>query len=185
MFEFQYKNSTRWWYHQWQGLNLLKPRSYLGIIQKASQTKFHQIRITKSWKKSHSCSNSSTKMRKTKMWEKFLVYKTGQEGDNKSGQVLGITKRGNEGFKQGQLKGFQIGAKRLKIGARISNRGKKISNRGRDHKSEQEGFQIGTGIINRCRTMQTRRQKNKTPSISKVKQTKVILENEKCILKKK
>ena len=33
--------------HQWLGLNSLKPRSFLGIIPKASQTKFSQIWITK------------------------------------------------------------------------------------------------------------------------------------------
>ena len=66
MFEFQYENSTKWWCHQWLGLNLLKPRLFLGIIQKASQTKFHQIRIRKlkviyfqiplpKWEKSRKC----------------------------------------------------------------------------------------------------------------------------------
>ena len=32
----------------WLGLNLLKPRLFLGIIPKASQTKFDQIQFTKS-----------------------------------------------------------------------------------------------------------------------------------------
>ena len=39
----------------------------------------------------------------------------------------------------------------MQIGAGISNRGKEISNRGIDYKSGQEGFQIETGITNRCR----------------------------------
>ena len=58
--------------------------------------------------------------------------------------ILGITKRGNKGIanrcknnhKQGQLKGFQIGAKMLQIVAEITNRGK------RNYKPGQ-GFQTG------------------------------------------
>ena len=50
--------------------------------------------------KSYSSSNSSTKMGKTKKWEKkILSYVTGQRGDYKSGQVLGITNRGNRDYK--------------------------------------------------------------------------------------
>ena len=59
----------------------------------------------------------------------------------------------------GQLQEFQVGANRLQIGAGVLNRGKvisdrskEISNRGRDCKSEQEGFQIKTGITNRDKT---------------------------------
>ena len=57
--------------------------------------------------------------------------------------ILGISKQGNEGITNyglqigtrgianrqiGQLKGFQIGEKRLQIEAGVSNWGKKISN---------------------------------------------------------
>ena len=70
-----------------------------------------------------------------------------------SGLVLGITNQGKRDYKQEQLKGFQIGVKRLQIGARISNRGKEVSNWDRDYKSGQEGFQISAGITNRCRTV--------------------------------
>ena len=35
----------------------------------------------------------------------------------------------------------------------ILNWGKKISNQGRDYKSGQDGFQIGAGTANRCRTL--------------------------------
>ena len=66
-----------------------------------------------------------------------------------SRQVLGITNRGKRDYKQGQLKGFQIGAKRLQIRARILNRGKEISNRGRNLTLGQERLQIGAGIKNR------------------------------------
>ena len=48
------------------------------------------------------------------------------------GQVLEITNRGKRGYKQGQLKGFQIGAKRIQIRARR--------------------FQIEVVITNWCRT---------------------------------
>ena len=68
--------------------------------------------------------------------------------------ILGITKRGIKGitnrgrfqglhigaqrdYKKGELKGFQIGAKRLQIGER------EIANWGRDFKSGK-GLQIGT-----------------------------------------
>ena len=57
-------------------------------------------------------------------------------------QVLGIANRDKRNYKQGQLKGFQIGGKRLQIGAEISNQGKEISNWGRDDKSGQR-LQIG------------------------------------------
>ena len=46
--KFQYQNSTKWWYPHWLGLSLLKSRSFLGILPKVSQTKFYQIKITKS-----------------------------------------------------------------------------------------------------------------------------------------
>ena len=76
--------------------------------------------------KSYSCSNSSNKMKKKKKksGKNFLGYKTGQEGDYKSGQG-----------------GLQIGTS---LG---------ILNRDRDYKSGQKGFQIGPGITNRGRTL--------------------------------
>ena len=40
MSEFQYQNSTKWECHQCLELNLLNPRSFLGIIPKVYQTKF-------------------------------------------------------------------------------------------------------------------------------------------------
>ena len=55
-----------------------------------------------------------------------------------------------------ELKGFQIGAKRLQIGAGISNQDKEISNQGRYYKSGQERLQTGAGITNWCRTDGTR-----------------------------
>ena len=48
MSEIQYQNNTKWWCHQWLELDLLKQWSFLGIIPKASQTKFNQIWITRS-----------------------------------------------------------------------------------------------------------------------------------------
>ena len=45
-----------------------------------------------------------------------------------------------------------MGAERSQVGSGISNWGKEISNRGRDYKLGQEGYQIGEGITNRCRT---------------------------------
>ena len=60
-------------------------------------------------------------------------------------QVLGTTNWGKRDYKYGQLKGFQIEAKRLQIRAGILNKGKT------DYKSRQ-GFQIEAGITTRCRT---------------------------------
>ena len=64
-----------------------------------------------------------------------------------------------EGLQIGQLKGFQIGAKRLQIGAKgfqigaeITNRGKRdykpadISNRGRDCKSLQNKSNVSSNF---------------------------------------
>ena len=48
MSEFQYQNSTKWWFYRWLGLNLLKPRTFLVFVPKASPTKFHWIWTTKS-----------------------------------------------------------------------------------------------------------------------------------------
>ena len=109
--------------------NLLKPRSFLGIIPKASQTTFHQIWISKS--KSYSYSNSTTKM-----------GKNGKKGKH----FFWVTKRGNKGITNwGRSQGLQIRAREIKIGAAlgISNRGKKITNWGKDFKSGQIDFKSG------------------------------------------
>ena len=45
---FNGKNSTKLWCHQWLLFNLLKLRSFIGIIPKVSQTKFRQVRVMKS-----------------------------------------------------------------------------------------------------------------------------------------
>ena len=86
----------------------------------------------------------------------MLVYILGitkrvNKGITNRGQVSGTTKRGKRDYKQGQLKGFQIGTKRLQIGAGISNRDKKISNQGRDYKLGQERLQTRAEISNRGR----------------------------------
>ena len=76
--KFQCQNSTKWWCPQWLGLNLLKPWSFLGIIPKVSQTKFHQIRITKS--KIIQVQIPLPKWEKTKKLEKnFRVTKPGNK----------------------------------------------------------------------------------------------------------
>ena len=141
--DFQYQDSTKWWCHQWLGLNLSKPTSFLGTIPKASETKFHQIRITK-LKVIH-VQIPASKWEKTKKWGKKF------------------------GLHNGAIRRLYIGAgfrdyrskqERLQIGEalEISNRDKKITNRGWDFKLEQRDFksgkrlQIGTrGISNRGR----------------------------------
>ena len=142
MSESQYQNSTKRWCHHWLELNLLKPSSFLGIIPKASQTKFHQIRNTKS--KVIHVQIPVPKWEKTKKWEKFSGL---QSGTIKGLQIGagGITNRGSfRYFKSGQKdyksrQGFQIGAE-------ITNQGK------RDLKSGQ-GLQIGGAVTNRCRRL--------------------------------
>ena len=56
------------------------------------------------------------------------------------------SKSGQKGLKYGQVKGFQIAAKRLQIGVGTSNWGKEISNR------DKRDFKQGAGITNRWRT---------------------------------
>ena len=79
--------------------------------------------------KSCSCSNSSTKVGK----------------NEEVGNIFWITKRGNEGITNRGSLGISNRGRSFKSG-------KEISNWGRDYKSGQEGFQIGAGITNRCRT---------------------------------
>ena len=78
MYEFQCKNSTIWRCYQWLGLSFLKPRSFLGIISKASQNKFHQIRITKSKVIHVQIPVPKWGKKPKKVGQTFLGYKTGQ-----------------------------------------------------------------------------------------------------------
>ena len=124
-------------------VKFIKIKFILGIIPKASRTKFHQIRIMKP--KVILVQVPVPKWEKTKKWKIFLGYKTGQQRDYKSGQVLRITDRGKKDFKSGHKDyklehGFQIGEKRFQIGAR--------------------GIQFGVEITNRCRTRQIHTRKN-------------------------
>ena len=108
MSEFQYHDSTEWWCHQWLGLNFLKLRSFLCIIPKVSQTKFHHIRITKP--KVIHVQIPVPKWGKTKKWEKiFWITKRGNKGVSNQGKK--ITNWGRH-FKSGQ-EGLQIYAEHL------------------------------------------------------------------------
>ena len=134
IFEFQYQNNTKWLCHQWLGLNLLKPRSFLGIIPKA----LHRIRITKS--KVINVQITVTKWEKTKNLEK----------------IFWVAKRGNKGIKNlGTFYGLQIGVRgitnRGSFSLGISNRGKKIANRTKDFKSVQRLQIRATRISNQGR----------------------------------
>ena len=87
--EFQYQNSTKWWRHQWLGLNLLKPRSFLAIITKIIKSKSIHVQIQVS------------KWEKRKNGKKTMGYKTSQYVDYKSrqnglqiGVALRISNRG-------------------------------------------------------------------------------------------
>ena len=127
MSEFQYQNSTKSWCHQRLGLNLLKPRSYLGIIPKASQTKFHQIWITKS--KFIHVQIPVPKWEKRKKWEIFSALQNGAIRRLQIGTGFRDYKSGKEGLKIGAALGISNWHKKT------TNRGKEISNRGRDCKS--------------------------------------------------
>ena len=143
MSDFQYQDSTKWWCHQWLGLNLSKPRSFLGIIPKASETKFRQIRITKS-KVIHVQIPVSKREKAKKCEKKFGLH---------NGAIRGL--HIGAGFRdyRSRQEGVQIGA-----ALEISNRGKKITNTSWDFKSGQGGFKSGQrlqiearGISNRGR----------------------------------
>ena len=89
--------------------------------------------------KSYSCSNSSTKMGKTKKWGKNGAIRGLQVG------ARGITNRGSfRDFKLGQ-KDYKSGRQGFQIREEITKRDK------RDFKSG-EGLQIEAGITNWCRT---------------------------------
>ena len=148
MSKFQYQSSTKWWYHRWLGLNLLKPRSFLGIIATVSQTKFHHIRITKS---SYSRWDSSTKMGKNEKVEKiFWITKRGHKEITNQGSFCGLQIM-EEGWQIGAALGISNWGKKitnwgrdLKSGQRLQIRARGISNRGRDDKSKQNTFSLCT-----------------------------------------
>ena len=78
MLKFQYQSSTKWPCQKWLVLNLSKPRSFLGIIRKVSQTKFHKIQITKL--KAIQVQIPVPKWEKTNKWEIiFCVTKWGNK----------------------------------------------------------------------------------------------------------
>ena len=108
----------------------------MGIISKTSQTKFHQIRITKS--KVIHIQVPVTKWKKTKKWEKISGLRNGAIRELQIWADFRDSKSGLVGLQIGQLKGFKIGAKRFQIWAKITNRGKShFKDRGRDYKSVQ------------------------------------------------
>ena len=132
MSEVQDQNSTKWWCHQWLRLNLLKPWSFLGIIPKASETKFHQVWITK-LRVIH-VQIPVPKWEKTKKWEKnFWITKRCNKGITNKESFRDF-KMGQKDYKSGQ--GFEIGQRDFKSGQRLKIGGKK------DFKSGQ-GLQIG------------------------------------------
>ena len=135
--EFQHQNSTKWWYHQWLESNILKPRLFVGIIPKTSQTKFHQIRITKS-KVIHA---------------QIPVSKCKKQ---KNGKKI-------SGFQNGAIRGLQIRAafeisswskkitnhgKEISNRAEITNRGKRDFNWGRDYKSGRNYKWVQNMLLN-------------------------------------
>ena len=109
-------------------VKFIKSRSYLGIIPKAFETKFRQIRITKS--KVIHVQIPVSKWEKTKKWEKIF----GLHNEAISALYIGT------GFRdyRPRQEGVQIVA-----ALKISNRGKKITNRSWDFKSGQSGFKSG------------------------------------------
>ena len=64
------------------------------------------------------------------------IRKWGNERIINRGSLRGIANRGKRDYKQGQLKGLQIGAKRFQIGVEIKNRGETVY-------KPAEGLQIG------------------------------------------
>ena len=106
----------------------MKTKVIFRYIQKASQTKFHQIRITKS--KVIHVQIWLSKWEKTKKWEKNFW----------------VTKRGSKGITN---RVYKLGLQVLVITYWYSFRDFKSVQR--DFKSGQDGFQIGARITNRCR----------------------------------
>ena len=144
MSKFQYQNSsTKWWCDQCLGLNLLKPISFLGIIPKASQIKFHHIRITKS--KVIHVQILVPKWEKTKNWEKhFWVTKQGNQGITNRGRfsglqigARGITNIENFRDLKSEQKDYKLGQGDFKLGQILQIGPRRISNQGNDYKSVQ------------------------------------------------
>ena len=105
------------------------PKSFLGIIPKASQTKFHQMQITKS--KVTDVQIPVTKWEKKKKWGKRI---SGLQNEAIRKLQIGA---GFRDYKSEQ-EGLQIEAA---LG--ISNWGKKITNRSSDLKSGQRDLKSG------------------------------------------
>ena len=83
-------------------VKFIKIKIVLGIIPKASQTKFHQIWITKP--KVIHVQVPVPRWEKRKNEKNFWVTKRGIKGiDYKPEQVSGVTNRGKKEYKQGQL----------------------------------------------------------------------------------
>ena len=127
MSEFQYQSSTKWWCHHWLRLNLLKLKSFLGIISKAFPTKFHQIWIAKS-----------------KVIHVQIQYQNGRKREK--GKIF-------SGLRNVAIRELQIGARGItnRDSFKDFKLGQAFKLGKRDFKSGQEGFQIGTGIANRDR----------------------------------
>ena len=133
-------------------VKFIKIKIVLGIIPKASQTKFHQIWITKPkvihvqvpvprWenekmKKISGLQNGASRGLITNQ-SRFQGLQIGARRNTNRDSFRDF-KSGQKDYKLGQ--GFQIGAKRFQIGAEITSRGR------------QKGFQFGAGIGNRFRT---------------------------------
>ena len=116
-------------------VKLLKPRSFLGIIPKASQSKFHQNSDHEI--KSYSGSNPSIKMRKNEKVGKKFGLNNGITRGLQNGAASEISNRGKKITNRSW--DFKSGAKRFQIRAKITNWGKR-------------DFKIGARISNRCRT---------------------------------
>ena len=127
---------------------------FLAIIPKISVTKFHQNWTTKSRvihvrisvPKQYQMMMSSVarvKSIKTKVIFRYHTKHVSNQVSSTWNHKIGDS-----------FKGFKSG-KRITNWAGISNQTEEIPNRGRDYKWGQEGFQIGTGIINRYRTTPT------------------------------
>ena len=149
MSEFQYENSTKRWCHQWLGLNWLKPRSFIGIIAKASETKSHQIRITKSkvihiqipvqkWEKLKSGKKFSGLQKGAisvlLIEEDFRDYQSGQDG-LQIGEALRISNWGQKITIRGR--DLKLGQRDFKLGQRLQIGARRISNQDRDYDAEQ------------------------------------------------
>ena len=121
----------------------LKARSFLGIIQKASQTKLHQSRITKS--KVLYVQFPLPKWEKTKKWVKCSGLQNGAMRGLQIRAVFRDYKSGQEGLQiGGRFRDFKLGLKDYKSGQEIQIGAKRdfkgISNRGRDYKLVQNKY---------------------------------------------